>query len=254
MNKKTDSDVCEFLQWDSDFFGFRIARAKDHHLTDQSIKDILEWVKNNSIGCLYFLAEFDDPKTTQLAHIHDFQLVDIRVTFECDLKKHVKKTPARVNNKVLIRPVDPKDISAMEAIAQVSYGFTRFHFDQHFPKAKSDALYEVWIRRSCEGFADHVLVAEMEKQIAGYVTLKLSGNGQGQIGLIGVREEVRGHGTGKSLINAAFDWFASKDARVIYVVTQGRNVIGQNLYQKCGFTTKAMQLWYHKWVFPLKND
>ena len=250
MKKKPNSDICEFLQWDSDFFGFRIARVVQNRLTAQAIKDILEWIRNNSIDCLYFLSEFNDPSTTQLAQIHGFQLVDIRVTFEYDLNKYVGKTPAQAGNNFFIRPADPTDIPALEAIAGKSYGFTRFHFDQRFPREKSDALYEVWIRRSCEGYADHVLVAEAGRQIAGYVTLKLSGNGHGQIGLVGVREEVRGHGTGKSLINAALDWFASKDASVVYVVTQGRNVIGQNLYQKCGFTTSAVQIWYHKWFLP----
>lgn len=245
MNKRVESDVCEFLPWDTDFFGFRIARVKENYLTEQSVKDILEWIKNNSIDCLYFLAGFNDPKTTQLAHRHDFQLVDIRVTFECDLKKQSLES---IDNKVLIRSALSDDISALEAIARKSYDSTRFHFDQHFPKEKSDALYEIWIRRSCEGYDDRVLVVEVEKQAAGYITLKLLGNGQGQIGLIGVSNEIRGQGIGKSLIYAAFDWCKRNEVDKMFVVTQGRNIIGQNLYQKCGFTTKTVQIWYHKWL------
>ena len=31
------------------------------------------------------------------------------------------------------------------------------------------------------------------------------------------------------------------------VVTQGRNIAGQRLYQRCGFLTRSVELWYHKW-------
>ena len=251
MNKKVDSDVCEFLPWDTDFFGFRIGRVKGNHLTDQSVKDILVWIKNHSIDCLYFLAGFNDPKTTQLAHTHDFQLVDIRVTFECNLKKQVQEQAA---NKVLIRPAQPDDIHPLEAIARKSYDSTRFHFDQRFPKEKSDALYEIWIRRSCEGYEDQVLVAEVENQAVGYITLKLLGNRKAQIGLIGVSDEARGQGIGKSLIYAALDWSKLNDLDNMVVITQGRNIIGQNLYQKCGFMTKAVEIWYHKWLMPQKTN
>lgn len=248
MNQKIDSDVCEFLPWDTDFFGFRIARVKENYLTERSVKDILAWVENNSIDCLYLLAEFNDPKTIQLAHQHDFQLVDIRVTFKCDLRKYGTKSQEQVDNGVLIRPAQSDDLQILEAIARTSYDSTRFHFDQHFPKEKSDALYEIWIRRSYEGYDDQVLVAEVGKQAAGYITLKSLGNREGQIGLIGVSDVARGQGIGKALIEAAFDWSKENGVDIMIVVTQGRNIIGQNLYQKCGFITKTVQLWYHKWI------
>jgi ribosomal protein S18 acetylase RimI-like enzyme len=34
----------------------------------------------------------------------------------------------------------------------------------------------------------------------------------------------------------------------VSVVTQGRNVAAQKLYQSCGFTTCSVQLWYHWWL------
>ena len=32
------------------------------------------------------------------------------------------------------------------------------------------------------------------------------------------------------------------------LVTQGRNLYAQRLYQKAGFFTKGTELWYHKWI------
>jgi len=36
------------------------------------------------------------------------------------------------------------------------------------------------------------------------------------------------------------------------VVTQGRNLAAQRLYQRNGFVTASLQLWYHRW-FPREN-
>jgi RimJ/RimL family protein N-acetyltransferase len=45
----------------------------------------------------------------------------------------------------------------------------------------------------------------------------------------------------------ALQWFADQGMDSMEVVTQGRNVAAQRLYQKCGFATKEVQLWYHHW-------
>jgi hypothetical protein len=34
------------------------------------------------------------------------------------------------------------------------------------------------------------------------------------------------------------------------VVTQGRNRGAQRLYQQCGFLSRDLQLWHHKW-YPI---
>jgi len=52
---------------------------------------------------------------------------------------------------------------------------------------------------------------------------------------------------GKSLLLVALDWFASQGAKEVRVVTQGKNIAAQRLYQRCGFVIRDLQLWYHKW-------
>jgi ribosomal protein S18 acetylase RimI-like enzyme len=45
----------------------------------------------------------------------------------------------------------------------------------------------------------------------------------------------------------ALDWFAQQQVDTVTVVTQGRNIAAQALYQRRGFITQSQQLWYHKW-------
>ena len=76
-----DVDPCEILAWDTEFFGFRIARARGDTLTLAQVNHIDVWCERNGVRCLYFLSRSDDPGTTQLAEANRLRLVDIRITF-----------------------------------------------------------------------------------------------------------------------------------------------------------------------------
>ena len=52
------------------------------------------------------------------------------------------------------------------------------------------------------------------------------------------------------LIAAAMEWFGTEGALEVDVVTQGRNLAAQRLYQRNGFVTRRFELLYHKWFAP----
>jgi ribosomal protein S18 acetylase RimI-like enzyme len=52
------------------------------------------------------------------------------------------------------------------------------------------------------------------------------------------------------LTEAALAWFCAQGLQRAQVVTQGRNIAAQRLYQKCGFRTGEIALWYHRWGTP----
>jgi ribosomal protein S18 acetylase RimI-like enzyme len=108
-------------------------------------------------------------------------------------------------------------------------------------------LYETWTEKSCNGYADTVLVAEIEDLPVGYIACHLLDEINGQIGLVGVGSDYQGRRLGQDLLNASLRWFAEMGREQVIVATQGRNVIGQRMYQKCGFLTRSLQLWYHRW-------
>ena len=60
-----------------------------------------------------------------------------------------------------------------------------------------------------------------------------------------------GYGAGvEKDYESALDWFATQGVEKVTVVTQGRNGAAQRLYQRCGFVTGSIHLWYHKWNVP----
>jgi GNAT superfamily N-acetyltransferase len=56
-----------------------------------------------------------------------------------------------------------------------------------------------------------------------------------------VAETARGQSLGQKLVTPALGWFWAEG------MTQGRNIRGQPLYQRAGFLTQSMGLWYHWW-------
>jgi len=240
-------EPCEFLPWDTAFFGRRIARVVGHRLNPQRVCAILEWCRVREIEYLYFLAAVDDQQTVRLAEDHGFRLVDIRVTLQCSIGDRRSGRSDETAQAVRVRPARAGDIPLLQEIARTSYGDSRFYFDPCFSVEACENLYATWIKRSCEGYADAVLVAEAEGRPIGYVSCHLLSNKRhGQIGLVGVGPQARNRGVGHLLICHSLQWFAERGVDEVSVVTQGRSIAAQRLYQRCGFATHSVQLWYHK--------
>lgn len=243
----TQPAPCELLQWDTAFFGFRIARVCGDVLVPERIDQIDAWCRQNGIRCLYFLARSDDATTTRLAEDNGFRLVDIRMTLACQNSGSInaaRDCPGHIQ----VRYAHPEDVPILQAIARESYCDTRFYYDANFPRQLCELLYKTWITLSCEGYADEVLIAILDGVPVGYVSCHLDReHGAGRIGLVGVSNRVRGQGVGQMLVRSALDWFATQGVQEVTVVTQGRNCAAQRLYQRCGFWTQTVQLWYHKW-------
>ena len=230
----------EYLDWDSRFFGRRIARVRGHHLNDHLVAAILEWCSTQRIDCLYFLADAGDPRTVRLAERNAFDFVDIRTTFERSLEGLPEES-------TLIRPARPDDLPQLKRITGQSFSDSRFYYDSHFDRPSCDELYATWIERSCQGYADCVLVADLNGQAAGYVTCRLGASQVGSIGLIAVDASSQGSGLGGRLLVSALHYFRNHGMTSVTVVTQGRNLKSQRLYQRCGFLTQSVGLWYHHW-------
>ncbi len=246
MNSSTERDpVCTYLEWDSQFFQRRIARLNRHRLDHATTAECSHWCRHHRIDCLYFLADSNDLETPRLAEANDFQLTDIRMTLE----RVVVPEDFAANSFDGFRHAREDDLRALRAIAQTSHHDTRFYFDGHFEQEKCDLLYATWIENSFRGFAQAVLVAEADGEPAAYLTCHLNDQAS-QIGLVGVGEGHRGKGLATKLVRAFLSWSREQGAQRALVVTQGRNLPAQRLYQRNGFITSSVDLWYHRWFAP----
>ncbi|MHB1132072.1 MAG: GNAT family N-acetyltransferase [Chloroflexota bacterium] len=238
-----NSAPCQHLPWDTDFWGFRVARLDGGMLSPPLANAVDAWCGAEGVRCLYFLARPDDYLTTCTAADRGYRLVDIRLT----LRNSTLATCFDAPPGVRVRLASPADLPALRSIALDNYQDTRFHYDTNFPRKSCRALYETWITVSLEGYAQAVLVAEWRGEAAGYLTCHVDSPAEGRIGLVGVAGGAQQHGLGHALVRSALLWFGERGIGQVSVVTQGRNCAAQRLYQRCGFVTKELGLWYHKW-------
>jgi dTDP-4-amino-4,6-dideoxy-D-galactose acyltransferase len=247
------AEPCELLAWDTKFFGRTIARVIGNELNERLANDVDRWAVEKSVDCCYFLARTDHPKTLQAAGLHAFLPVDIRVTLSRETKRETK---CELPKAVEVRAFRATDLPVLQTLARVSHRETRFFADSRFPNDRVEDLYAAWIQRECEGRAATVLVAASDTDHPlGYVSCHFDASrGRGELGLVAVAGEARGKGVGKALVSEAVDWLAENGGAQVTVVTQGNNIAAQRLYQRCGFVTCAVQLWFHKWFLTSVPD
>lgn len=236
--------ICRYLEWDSQFFGKRIARLNRERLAESDVLQMLAWCAEQGIDCLYFLADSADARTSRLAERNGFALVDLRVTFERVVgdEHHLSSEPADPRTRL----ASQRDAEALRRLARRLHRDTRFYFDEHFERSQCDLLYETWIDKSLNSSDQTVFVADAASQVAGYVSCQTDGD-ESHIGLLGVAEAKARTGLGTALVQRFLAWSTEQGARRATVVTQGRNIAAQRLYQRCGFLTSSVQHWYHRW-------
>jgi dTDP-4-amino-4,6-dideoxy-D-galactose acyltransferase len=182
------------------------------------------------------------------------------VTLDCDLPGGLKPglydVPdlSREGGPPFVRPARADDIPRLKDLARASHRNTRFYQDPHFERRRSDELYAIWIERSVAGeLADIVWVVEVNHAPCGYLTAKNEGD-RGTIGLVAVDAACRGRGYGDALLRAALTWAAEGGLSCLSVVTQGRSAAAIRFYQRAGFLTRAVELWYHRWRTSLAGE
>ena len=242
----TDSAPAAFLEWDTAHFGYRIARANIHQLDADSYPLLEKLCREQSIDCLYFLASAADQGTIFELQRQRFDFLDIRMTLE---KKLRRPQPKPADENFLSREAHEKDGPQLLEISRGKFNFTRFYADRCFDDGLAARMYQIWLNKSLTmGFADRVIAAELNQQPVGFVTCHLNRPaGEGNIGLVGLVESARGIGLGQSMVQYASQWFHSRGMNQVNVTTQGRNIPAQRFYQRCGFVTRSVELWFHKW-------
>lgn len=244
MSPRNDTSLlATILEWDSNFFGKKIGRVTGSKLTPALAAQINDWAIANHVNCLYFLAIIDDSITSQTAENEGYHLTDVRVTLEHRLRNQIIPPI----DAARIRSAQESDIEQLRIISRNNHSDSRFYYDGHFDFAKCDELYAVWIEKSVRGAADQVLVWDENGTAVAYVTGKLLSDGNGSVELVGVHPDWQGKGIGYILTMQLLAWFQRQGAKRVTVVTQGRNIGAQVLYQRCGFVTFSTELWYHKW-------
>jgi len=101
-----------------------------------------------------------------------FLLMDTLLEFVFDFSHaSIEEIAAgREDEALRIRPAKAADLPASMAISEKVFAdyFGRFHTDPQIPAGAPTRVYTEWVRSAFAGWADWILIAEMDGKIAGY--------------------------------------------------------------------------------------
>ena len=143
-----------------------------------------------------------------------------------------------------IRLAKLQDRKSVSEIAKSSFIYDRFHLDDEISPEISSNIKLNWADNYFNQLrGDQMIVAEVGKDIVGFLQLVEMDHGVVVIDLIAVNQAHRGGGLAKNMIGYAIDYYKNKDA--LLVGTQLINTSSLRLYQKVGFLYKSSQYILH---------
>jgi ribosomal protein S18 acetylase RimI-like enzyme len=230
------------LEWDTAFFGRRIASITAPNTDAAALERALHEARAGGVECVYVLTDVEDLRMLRAVERTGARLVDVRVTLDRGLDDVAGERSAGV------RAAREEDVAALRFLAARSHTDSRFYADGRFAFERCGELYATWIDKSCHGWADFVLTTERDGAACAYLSGHVREGGRGEIGLVAVDPRRHGEGLGSDLVRAALAEFRARGLQRATVVTQGRNLGAQRLYEGLGFRTCKLQLWHHLWL------
>ncbi len=233
---------CKELDWDSNFFGFKVAKIEGVNIDESKLDKSLKSLKKKNFTLVY--ASFREKIDSNNIFLNDYEvkLVDKKITYlkDVDRDSHYEQS---IYNYDLKNPT-----KQMLKLAVESGVYSRFNYDKKIGKSKFEELYKLWMINSANGsFAKKVIVFKEASNILGMITLTEKSD-RADIGIIAVDSDSRGKGIGKALMKAAEKWAYHNGYCNIQVVTQGFNIAACQLYKKIGFSKEKVEFYYHLWL------
>jgi dTDP-4-amino-4,6-dideoxy-D-galactose acyltransferase len=237
------------LAWDTDNFGFPVARLVVPEGDLAAAADALARARQREIALVYWQTEPTVEVPRALLAEFGGSLMDRKATFAADLSAVERSAPDECAGDLRIREYPfGKASDALQGLAVSAGAFSRYGRDPHFPNDKFVAMYLTWIERSTRHeLADVVLEAAAEgADPLGFVTVSEAA-GIANIGLIAVSSAAQGRGLGRLLMRAAHRWMIGRGATRATVVTQQDNVPACRLYERCAYRLAKVKHYYHFW-------
>jgi GNAT superfamily N-acetyltransferase len=239
----TETLPCELLEWDSEHFGFPIARVLGSTLDETAARLIDEWCAVHGVRCLYLLADTDDEESAATARANGYRPVDVRLTLRHDLDSVPEPPPS-----IRIRDALPEDAPRLRALATRSHHDTRFYHDPGFDRERCDELYATWVENGIHERERWMLVAVVDGAPVGYQLIAPPApGGIARLVILAVDESQRGRGVGRALVCTGLRRARSSGASAVETATQQRNRRSLRAHLPLGFSCVHSETWHHKW-------
>lgn len=234
----------EELNWDSDFFGYKVGKLD---LTNFDLNKINQIKFNNNLFKLtyIFTNSFQEEISSKLKSL-SAKFLDRKTEYKIDLSEvELKKIK---NEKVEFKFLNEDDLN--QELKNLSYEAgknSRFKLDENFINTEFERLYDIWLIKSLKKeIAFETIGIYLLDKLVGFITLGEKYDGA-NIGLISVHPDYQNQGLGSELLNYAFDYLKKKNYNYLYVTTQGLSEQATKFYERNGFKLLNQTDIYHLW-------
>lgn len=234
--------MIDLSELDTKRFGVPSARAED--ITFDTLPAVDDFCKRYGIKFLVARCKADRLDVAQALEERGFRLMDTLVW----LQFNFAKTPVIRQEDYVVREIRSGDETVVREISRAAfsnYVGGHYHSDAKIDRTVCADIYADWAYNSCTSkkVADHVLVAECDEQIAGFITLKKNG----EIPLNAVSPAMQKRGIYRSLVTGALPLLKSNGAKHARISTQVNNIAVQKVCQRVGFEPLEAAYTFHKW-------
>lgn len=202
-------------------------------------------------------------QSSELAAIHaleqsGFLLMDTLLDFVFDFSRtplEKIRFPER-DGQLKIRPAKDTDLPVLIDINEKSFGdyFGRYHADPQMPAGTATRIYTEWVRSAFQGWADWILVVELDDKIAAYGLWRKprgaeerNSIGVAHYDLAAIDPEFRGRGLWTALMHDGM-LIARDCAQYLIGPVHVNNYPVQHLLQKFGWSMSGARHSFHKWL------
>lgn len=232
-------DKFKILNWDSNFFGFKVAEIEENFLSQGNDQILQKLAQEEDVSLVYYSTH--QPLKEIENSFYSFTLVNKRVP----IFKKLSGKPS-IHPKISFFQGSSPETELFEMVLRAGV-YSRFRMDPNIPKEKSDELYRIWLIKSIEGkLASKVLVYREAGKIVGFATLVIE-QPIGKAPLFAVSRKFEGKGVSFALMNAVDAVFLDHGCTCYESATQYENRPALKIFERHGFELKPLNYVYHLW-------
>jgi len=255
--------------WDSEITGRRIG-AIEHiavaigekdsgtEILEELLDELTRSLTDRGTQCVVCKVHSNELPVVHALERRGFLLMDSLLDFVFDFSRTPLEeiNPPRRDKQLKIRRAEPADLTALMAINEKAFTgyFGRYHADPQMPPGTATKIYAEWVRSAFQGWADWILVAEMDGIIVGYglwrKPLKIEAKNSLNVAhydLAAIDPQFLGRGLWTALM---FDGMSIARNYAQYLVGPVHvcNYPVQHTLQKLGWRISGARHSFHKWL------
>ena len=230
------------LPWDSEFFGFPIAKVELTHRSPADLASIEAEARDAGFACLYGSLDPIDAQPSVIVQGQGWRFVDAAIMYSLHPREPELPCPPGIS----LRLGTPEDLPELAPMVALLAPWSRFAVDPRFGQDTGRRVQSAWIERAATG-----ATGDFERVVAGddvdgalVAFISRARNPEPVIDTIGTAAV--GAGAARALVGVSRSW--AGDGPLLGGPIAARNVTASRFVQTLGYRATWTRYLYHRWL------